>query len=130
MAELQSKSCPLSSLLSLGIARLTSQLSDTRWVCLDLNNGCLLIEGILGSVIALLDSVYLPLHVSGISFLTLTYGMPRVSKHCSLLRRVTKLNVPGWKSSLCRLCRYPSPINALQQQVRRRNIIEGLILIC
>jgi hypothetical protein len=128
MTELQRKSCPPSSLLSQAIARLTSQLSDTRWVCLNLNNGCLLIEGI-GGAIALLDGVYLPLHVSGVSFLTLTYGMPRVSKHCSLVRRVTKLNVPGWKSSLCRLCRHSSPINALQQQVRKRNI-EGLVLDC
>ncbi|KAF8637491.1 hypothetical protein AX17_002795 [Amanita inopinata Kibby_2008] len=32
----------------------------------------------LGAAIALLDSVYLPLHLSGISFTTITYGMPRV----------------------------------------------------
>ncbi|KAF8704510.1 hypothetical protein AX14_013931 [Amanita brunnescens Koide BX004] len=32
----------------------------------------------LGAAIALLDSVYLPLHVSGVSFQTFTYGLPRV----------------------------------------------------
>ena len=46
-----------------------------------LNNGCLLIKS-LGAAIALLDSVYLPLHVSGVSFQTFTYGLPRVSEHC------------------------------------------------
>jgi len=32
----------------------------------------------LGAAIALLDSVYLPLHISGVSFRTIGYGMPRV----------------------------------------------------
>nr|GAT53480.1 predicted protein [Mycena chlorophos] len=32
----------------------------------------------LGAALALLDSVYLPLHVSGVTFSTVTYGMPRV----------------------------------------------------
>ncbi|KAI0075335.1 lipase [Panus rudis PR-1116 ss-1] len=32
----------------------------------------------LGGAIALLDGVYLPLHISGVSFRTITYGMPRV----------------------------------------------------
>ncbi|KAF7309487.1 Lipase [Mycena indigotica] len=32
----------------------------------------------LGGAIALLDSVYLPLHISGVTFRTITYGMPRV----------------------------------------------------
>ncbi|KAF8735127.1 hypothetical protein AX14_002690 [Amanita brunnescens Koide BX004] len=32
----------------------------------------------LGAAIALLDSVYLPFHVSGVSFKTITYGLPRV----------------------------------------------------
>lgn len=32
----------------------------------------------LGAAIALLDSVYLPLHVSGVTFRTVGYGMPRV----------------------------------------------------
>ncbi|KAM6497181.1 lipase class 3 family protein [Amanita muscaria] len=32
----------------------------------------------LGAAIALLDSVYLPLHLPGVSFTTVTYGMPRV----------------------------------------------------
>ncbi|KAI0792242.1 lipase [Abortiporus biennis] len=32
----------------------------------------------LGGAIALLDSVFLPLHISGVSFKTVTYGMPRV----------------------------------------------------
>ncbi|KAF8735158.1 hypothetical protein AX14_002614 [Amanita brunnescens Koide BX004] len=32
----------------------------------------------LGAAIALLDSVYLPLHLPGITFTTITYGMPRV----------------------------------------------------
>lgn len=32
----------------------------------------------LGGAIALLDAVFLPLHVSGVTFKTVTYGMPRV----------------------------------------------------
>ncbi|KAF8623158.1 hypothetical protein AX17_007546 [Amanita inopinata Kibby_2008] len=32
----------------------------------------------LGAAIALLDSIYLPLHISGVSFTTVGYGMPRV----------------------------------------------------
>ncbi|KJA28316.1 hypothetical protein HYPSUDRAFT_33656 [Hypholoma sublateritium FD-334 SS-4] len=32
----------------------------------------------LGAAIALLDLVYLPLHISGVSFKAITYGMPRV----------------------------------------------------
>ncbi|KAF8971867.1 lipase class 3 family protein [Flammula alnicola] len=32
----------------------------------------------LGAAIALLDGVYLPLHISGVSFKAITYGMPRV----------------------------------------------------
>jgi len=32
----------------------------------------------LGGAIALLDSVYLPLHIKGVTFKTITYGMPRV----------------------------------------------------
>jgi hypothetical protein len=32
----------------------------------------------LGAAIALLDGVYLPLHISGVSFRVVTYGMPRV----------------------------------------------------
>ncbi|CAL1714447.1 unnamed protein product [Somion occarium] len=32
----------------------------------------------LGGAIALIDAVYLPLHVSGVTFKTITYGMPRV----------------------------------------------------
>ncbi|KXN86807.1 Lipase [Leucoagaricus sp. SymC.cos] len=32
----------------------------------------------LGGALALLDGVYLPLHISGVSFRTITYGMPRV----------------------------------------------------
>ena len=32
----------------------------------------------LGGALALLDSVYLPLHLSGTTFKTVTYGMPRV----------------------------------------------------
>ncbi|KAF8174959.1 lipase class 3 family protein [Pholiota molesta] len=32
----------------------------------------------LGAAIALLDGVYLPLHISGVSFKVITYGMPRV----------------------------------------------------
>ena len=34
---------------------------------------------IIGAAIALLDSVYLPLHLAGVTFTTFTYGMPRVS---------------------------------------------------
>lgn len=37
--------------------------------------------GSVGGALALLDSIYLPLHLpSHISFRTITYGMPRVSK--------------------------------------------------
>ncbi|KAK7686333.1 hypothetical protein QCA50_010557 [Cerrena zonata] len=32
----------------------------------------------LGGAIALIDSVFLPLHISGVTFKTITYGMPRV----------------------------------------------------
>jgi len=32
----------------------------------------------LGAAIALLDGIYLPLHISGVTFKTITYGMPRV----------------------------------------------------
>lgn len=31
-----------------------------------------------GAAIALLDAVYLPLHLPGVIFKTVTYGMPRV----------------------------------------------------
>lgn len=31
-----------------------------------------------GGAIALIDSVFLPLHISGVTFKTITYGMPRV----------------------------------------------------
>ena len=33
---------------------------------------------VLGAAIALLDGVYLPLHISGVSFKVIGYGMPRV----------------------------------------------------
>jgi hypothetical protein len=33
---------------------------------------------ITGAAIALLDGVYLPLHISGVSFKVIGYGMPRV----------------------------------------------------
>lgn len=32
----------------------------------------------LGAAIALLDAVYLPLHISGVTFKTVAYGLPRV----------------------------------------------------
>jgi len=35
----------------------------------------------LGAAIALLDGVYLPLHVSGVSFRMIGYGLPRVGNH-------------------------------------------------
>ncbi|KAF8799863.1 hypothetical protein BYT27DRAFT_7263486 [Phlegmacium glaucopus] len=35
----------------------------------------------LGAAIALLDGVYLPLHISGVSFKIIGYGMPRVGNH-------------------------------------------------
>lgn len=35
-------------------------------------------DTILGAALALLDSVYLPLHISGVSFKTVVYGLPRV----------------------------------------------------
>lgn len=31
-----------------------------------------------GAAIALIDSVFLPLHISGVTFKTIAYGMPRV----------------------------------------------------
>ncbi|EKM84418.1 hypothetical protein AGABI1DRAFT_67808 [Agaricus bisporus var. burnettii JB137-S8] len=49
----------------------------------------------LGGALALLDSVYLPLHIKGVEFHTITYGLPRVGniafanyvdKHTSLTR--------------------------------------------
>jgi len=42
-----------------------------------------LIENV-GAAIALLDSVHLPLYLNGVSFQTITYGMPRVSKNFSI----------------------------------------------
>ena len=53
-------------------------------------NNLVLIESI-GAAIALLDSVYLPLWVTGVSFQTITYGLPRVSKHCNIPRPLTEL---------------------------------------
>ena len=35
----------------------------------------------LGAAIALLDSVYLPLHVKGVTFKTVVYGLPRVQQN-------------------------------------------------
>ncbi|KAF7317835.1 Glycoside hydrolase family 5 protein [Mycena kentingensis (nom. inval.)] len=51
----------------------------------------------LGGALALLDSVYLPLHISGITFQTITYGMPRVGNqafadHASIGSTVTHIN--------------------------------------
>ena len=37
----------------------------------------------IGAAIALLDAVYLPLHISGVSFKMIGYGMPRV---CAIFR--------------------------------------------
>ena len=39
----------------------------------------------LGAALALLDGVYLPLHISGVSFRVVGYGMPRVSCHVNSL---------------------------------------------
>lgn len=39
----------------------------------------------LGGALALLDSIYLPLHINGVEFRTITYGLPRVGSFISLL---------------------------------------------
>ena len=41
----------------------------------------------LGAAISLLDSVYLPLHISGVTFKSVLYGLPRV-RHLPPLRAV------------------------------------------
>lgn len=74
----QRTSCPLSRLLSRNMVRIRSRWSDIHLVCSGLSNRFLLTESI-GAAIALLDSVYLPLHLSGVTFQTVTYGLPRVS---------------------------------------------------
>lgn len=38
-----------------------------------------LMPSVTGAAIALLDAVYLPLHISGVTFTTVVYGLPRVS---------------------------------------------------
>lgn len=39
----------------------------------------------IGAAIALLDGVYLPLHISGVSFKVIVYGMPRVCASASFV---------------------------------------------
>ncbi|KAJ7230654.1 Alpha/Beta hydrolase protein [Mycena pura] len=51
----------------------------------------------LGAALALLDSVYLPLHISGVTFQTIVYGLPRVGNqafadHASIGNTVTHIN--------------------------------------
>ncbi|KAJ7065267.1 Alpha/Beta hydrolase protein [Mycena amicta] len=51
----------------------------------------------LGAALALLDSVYLPLHLTGVSFQTITYAMPRVGNqafadHASIGNTITHIN--------------------------------------
>jgi hypothetical protein len=38
-----------------------------------------------GAAISLLDSVYLPLHISGVTFKTVGYGLPRVCFSCDII---------------------------------------------
>lgn len=40
----------------------------------------------LGAAISLLDAVYLPLHIKGVSFQTVLYGLPRVRHTFSFFR--------------------------------------------
>ncbi|KAG6819834.1 hypothetical protein H0H93_008091 [Arthromyces matolae] len=47
----------------------------------------------LGAAIALLDSVYLPLHISGVTFRTVCYGLPRV-------KFTSKTQAPGWPAQV------------------------------
>lgn len=59
-----------------------SQSLDTLWVrnlLLNEKHGLIAILCIVGAAIALLDSVYLSLHIPRVTFTTIGYGMPRVS---------------------------------------------------
>ncbi|KAF7357021.1 Lipase [Mycena venus] len=51
----------------------------------------------LGAALALIDSVYLPLHITGVTFQTIVYGLPRVGNqafadHASIGNTVTHIN--------------------------------------
>ncbi|KAJ7067106.1 alpha/beta-hydrolase [Mycena amicta] len=51
----------------------------------------------LGGALALIDAVYLPLHISGVTFQTITYGLPRVgnqafAQQASIGNTVTHIN--------------------------------------
>lgn len=57
----------------------------------------------LGAALALLDSIYLPLHLpSSTTFMTVTYGMPRVSDLLSPLR-TSFLNSIRWVTKILRI---------------------------
>ncbi|KAJ6540476.1 hypothetical protein B0H19DRAFT_1036330, partial [Mycena capillaripes] len=50
-----------------------------------------------GGAIALIDSVYLPLHITGVTFQTIVYGLPRVGNQAfanlaSIGNTVTHIN--------------------------------------
>jgi hypothetical protein len=52
----------------------------------------------LGAALALLDGVYLPLHISGVSFKVIGYGMPRVCTrlpHSQLFKLIDGSNQVG-----------------------------------
>ena len=57
-----------------------------------------------GGAIALLDSVYLPLHISGVTFKTVSYGLPRVGYiSYDIVVFQTYDRRPGWKPSFRQL---------------------------
>ena len=73
-----------------------------------------------GGAIALLDSVYLPLHLpNGTSFQTITYGLPRVSPPVPTPSpALTHLTHTGWQQSLRRLRRCPALARTYHRQER------------
>ena len=53
-----------------------------------------------GAAISLLDGVYLPQHISGVSFKVIAYGLPRVCvtfRQSTLLSRLTLFFPLGWE---------------------------------
>ena len=59
-----------------------------NWICKKFPDDLLVwLRLSIGAAIALLNGVYLPLHINGVSFKVITYGMPRV---CAIFRQFTQ----------------------------------------
>ena len=92
--------------LLLSMAQLGWQLSGTPLVRSGYNSFCKYMRtNCIGAAIALLDAVYLPLHISGVSFRMIGYGMPRV---CAIFRQSTQSRLifhscSGWESRFRKL---------------------------